>query len=114
MGGPRRRRGRNRCFWLSKRVLGGGWKGKSLVFVVEICEDMGLWHGWDVEVLGRRPQVLCSGNYYRLGVYICCWTQPYQPYEAEVTNSPISNICSISSNTAGGMGVFLQKEFRDG
>jgi hypothetical protein len=27
MGGPftlRRRRGRNRCFWLSKRVLGGG------------------------------------------------------------------------------------------
>ncbi len=35
-------------------------------------------------------------------------------YEAEVTNSPISNIFSISSNTAGGMGIFLQREFRDG
>lgn len=29
MGGPRRRRGRNRCFWLSKRVLGGGGKVKA-------------------------------------------------------------------------------------
>ncbi len=94
---------------------GRGGKVKTWFFVVEICEDKGLWHGWNVEVLGRRPQVLCSGNYYRLGVYIrrwtfiCCWTQPYQPYEAEVTNSPISNICSISSNTAGGMGVFFAK-----
>ena len=34
MGGPRRRRGMNRCFWLSKRVFweGKGWKGKNLVF----------------------------------------------------------------------------------
>jgi len=33
-----------------------------------------VWHGWNVEVLGRRPQVLCSGNYYRLSVYIRRWT----------------------------------------
>jgi len=35
MDGPftlRRRRERNRCFWLSKRGFWGGWKGKSLVF----------------------------------------------------------------------------------